>query len=610
MCGITGYIGTRPPLEVALDTLKRLEYRGYDSAGVAFWGGNRLQVMKRAGKIQQLSEMLNGVEAHGLAVSHTRWATHGIPNDPNAHPHTDEQGRVAVVHNGIIENYLELRQELSGRGHRFSSETDTEVLAHLIEEQLPLAESPEEAVRRALQPVRGSYAIAVLFTDYPDRVVVARHDSPLVIGLGEGENFIASDIPALLPYTRRVILLENGDLGVVTRDSVRLFRLDGSPVERPPVQIDWSAEAAEKGGHEHFMIKEILEQPEAVRDTLRGRLKPNGGIQFPELRLEIEDWQQFRRILIVACGTAYHAGLIGKYVLERWLRRPVEVYYSSEFRYGDPILQPNTLAIFISQSGETADTLAALRLCREAGYTTLGIVNVVGSSIARECDHVLYTQAGPEISVASTKAYSTQVALLYLLGLYLSALNGTLPMQTYTEGVKGLMQMPSLIARSLETEPQIRQIAEQLHTMPLAFYLGRGIDASVAMEGALKIKEIAYVPTQECPAGEMKHGPLALVEPGVVAVFIATQERTREKILGNMKEIKARCGTLLLITCDGETLLSQEADYMLYVPRPQLEELSPLVTIPALQLFAYHVARLRGCEIDQPRNLAKSVTVE
>jgi glutamine---fructose-6-phosphate transaminase (isomerizing) len=610
MCGITGYIGPRPPLEVALDTLKRLEYRGYDSAGVAFWGGNCLQVMKRAGKIQQLSEMLNGVEAHGLAVSHTRWATHGIPNDPNAHPHTDEQGCVAVVHNGIIENYLELRQELSGRGHRFSSETDTEVLAHLIEEQLPLAESPEEAVRRALQPVRGSYAIAVLFTDYPDRVVVARHDSPLVIGLGEGENFIASDIPALLPYTRRVILLENGDLGVVTRNSVRLFRLDGSPVERPPVQIDWSAEAAEKGGHEHFMIKEILEQPEAVRDTLRGRLKPNGGIQFPELRLEVEDWQKFRRMLIVACGTAYHAGLIGKYVLERWLRRPVEVYYSSEFRYGDPILQPNTLAIFISQSGETADTLAALRLCREAGYTTLGIVNVVGSSIARECDHVLYTQAGPEISVASTKAYSTQVALLYLLGLYLSALNGTLPMQTYTEGVKGLMQMPSLIARSLETEPQIRQIAEQLHTMPLAFYLGRGVDAYVAMEGALKIKEIAYVPTQECPAGEMKHGPLALVEPGVVAVFIATQERTREKILGNMKEIKARCGTVLLITCEGETLLPQEADYTLYVPRPQLEELSPLVTIPALQLFAYHVARLRGCEIDQPRNLAKSVTVE
>ena len=417
MCGITGYIGARPALEVALDTLKRLEYRGYDSAGVAFWGGEQLQVMKRAGKIQHLSEMLNGIEAHGLAVSHTRWATHGIPNDPNAHPHTDEQGRVAVVHNGIIENYLELKQELLARGHQFRSETDTEVLAHLIEEQLAQGHAPEEAVRRALQPVRGSYAIAVLLMDYPDRVVIARNDSPLVIGLGEGENFIASDIPALLPYTRRVILLENGDVGVVTRDAVRLMRLDGAPVERPPVEITWSAEAAEKGGHKHFMIKEILEQPEAVRDTLRGRLKPNGGIQFPELKLEVEDWQKFRRILIVACGTAYHAGLIGKHALERWLRRPVEVYYSSEFRYGDPILQPNTLAVFISQSGETADTLAALRLCREAGYTTLGVVNVVGSSIARECDHVIYTQAGPEISVASTKAYSTQIAVLYLLGL-------------------------------------------------------------------------------------------------------------------------------------------------------------------------------------------------
>ncbi len=610
MCGITGYIGPRPALEVALDTLKRLEYRGYDSAGVAFWGGDQLRVTKRAGKIQQLTELLNGVEAQGIAVSHTRWATHGIPNDPNAHPHTDENGTVAVVHNGIIENYLELRQELGARGHKFSSETDTEVLAHLIEEQLPLCECPEEAVRRALQGVRGSYAIAVMFAQYPDRVVVARNDSPLVIGLGDGENFIASDIPALLPYTRRVVLLENGDLGVITRNSVRLLRLDGSPVERPPVEITWSAEAAEKGGHEHFMIKEILEQPEAVRDTLRGRLKPNGGIAFPELKLELEDWQKFRRILIVACGTAYHAGLIGKFLLERWLRRPVEVYYSSEFRYGDPILQPNTLALFISQSGETADTLAALRLCREAGYTTMGIVNVVGSSIARECDHVLYTQAGPEISVASTKAYSTQVAVLALLGLYLSSVNGTLPMQTYTEAVKSLMQMPSLIARSLETEPQVRKIAEALYKTPLAFYLGRGVDAFVAMEGALKIKEIAYVPTQEPPAGEMKHGPLALIEPGVIAVFVSTQERTREKLLGNLKEVKARQGTVFLVTTEDDTLLPQEADYTVRIPRLPMAELSPLVSIPVLQLFAYHVARLRECEIDQPRNLAKSVTVE
>lgn len=610
MCGITGYIGPKPAVAIALEALKRLEYRGYDSAGVAFWTGEELSVLKRAGKIQQLNELIQGVSAQGLAVSHTRWATHGIPNDPNAHPHTDESGRVAVVHNGIIENYLDLRHELAARGHQFSSETDTEMIAHLVEEQLAVCDTPEEAVRRALQTVRGSYAIAVMLADYPDRIIVARHDSPLVIGLGEGENFIASDIPALLAYTRRMVLLENGDLASITRDHVQLFRLDGSNVERVPMQIDWSAEAAEKGGHEHFMIKEIYEQPEAVRDTLRGRLKPSGGIEFPELKLEVEDWQKFRRLLIVACGTAYHAGLIGKHMFEKWLRRPVEVYYSSEFRYGDPILHPQTLAIFISQSGETADTLAALRLCRQAGYTTLGVVNVVGSSIARECDHVAYTQAGPEICVASTKAYSTQMAVLYLLGLYLSNVNGTLSMQHYTEAAHGLMQMPSLISRSIEAEKQVLEIAKAIKEMPLAFYLGRGMDAYVAMEGALKIKEIAYVPTQECPAGEMKHGPLALIEPGVVAVLIATQERTREKILGNLKEIKARQGTVLLVTTEDEEILDQEADYTIRVPRVEPEILSPLVTIPVLQLLAYHVARLRGCEIDQPRNLAKSVTVE
>lgn len=610
MCGITGYVGPRSAVDVALDTLQRLEYRGYDSAGVAFWSGKELNVLKRAGKIKQLTELLDGVQGHGMAISHTRWATHGIPNDPNSHPHTNEDGRVAVVHNGIVENYLELRKELAERGHTLASDTDTEVFAHLIEEQLDQWDHPEQAVAAALKNIRGSYAIAVMLRDKPDRIIAAKHDSPLVMGLGEGENFLASDIHALLDYTRRVVILENGDIASLSAQCAKVFDRDARPVDRPEQYIDWSSEASEKGGYEHFMLKEINEQPQAVRDTLRGRLMPTGEIRFSEMRLPPEDWARWNRWIIVACGTAYHAGLAAKAAYEKWLRRPVETYFSSEFRYGDPILTPDTLAIFVSQSGETADTLAALRLCKEAGVTTIGVVNVVGSAIARECDQAVYTQAGPEISVASTKAYTTQLALLYLIGLHAARLSDSIDGLEYKRAVRTLMHAPSDISRALETEPQVIEIAKAIKEMPLAFYLGRGVDAYAALEGALKIKEIAYVPTQDCPAGEMKHGPLALIEPGVVAVFVATQDHTVEKILGNIKEVRARRGTVLLLTNEGDDLLPQEADHTIYLPKAQCEALSPLSAAPVLQLLAYHVARLRDCEIDQPRNLAKSVTVE
>jgi glucosamine--fructose-6-phosphate aminotransferase (isomerizing) len=649
MCGITGYIGGRPAVETALNNLKRLEYRGYDSAGIAYPNCAQIQIVKAAGKIANLERVLNGTaQDTRVAIAHTRWATHGRPNETNAHPHRDCTGRIAVVHNGIIENYAELRRELIAQGHAFASETDTEVLAHLIEEGMrdrvsavgiePFAPTREArcltpvvaaAVRAALRRVTGSYAIAVLSKDAPDAVFVARKDSPLVIGLGENENFLASDIPAVMRYTRRVVLLEDGDFAIITPEKVTVTDLEGRPVTRAAREITWDDEAAEKGGYPHFMLKEIHEGPRTVRNTLRGRLTEDDRVILPELPFTAEDWAKFRRIAIVACGTAYHAGVVGKRFFEQLLRRPVEVTVASEFRYSDPLVDEETLVVLISQSGETADTLAAMREAKAKGATTLAIVNVVGSTLARDADAVLLTLAGPEIGVASTKAYLAQLTALALLGLYLAqnagnrqraAGNGNiltpdaqLPTPhtqppTPAEYVAALRELPSLIEGCLGQERAIAALAETLADQHSFFYLGRGYDYAAALEAALKLKEISYLHAEAYAAGEMKHGPLALVEPGVTIVGFCTQKATNEKMISNLKEVKAREGTVLAVAREGDTV-PDCADAVIAVPNT-LDALMPVVAMVPMQLLAYHVARVRGCEIDQPRNLAKSVTVE
>ena len=616
MCGITGYIGERPAVETALNNLKRLEYRGYDSAGVAFPNCTQVQIVRALGKIVNLEQALKGTQSVArVAIAHTRWATHGRPSEANAHPHADCTGRLAVVHNGIIENYAELRRELLSQGHRFASETDTEVLAHLIEGQMAAeGESGKDAetglqrvaaaVRAALRRVTGSYAIAVISQDAPDAVFVARKDSPLVIGLGEGENFLASDIPAVMRYTRRVVLLEDGDSAIITPDAVQLSDLDGNPITREPLEVTWDDAAAEKGGFPHFMLKEIYEGPRTVRDTLRGRLTETGEIVLPGLPFSPEDWARFRRIAIVGCGTAYHAGVVGKRLFEQLLRRPVEASVASEFRYSDPLVDNETLVVLISQSGETADTLAALREAKAKGASTLAVVNVVGSTLARDADAVLLTQAGPEIGVASTKAYLAQLTALTLLGLYLSQLGGN----PHSELSAALRELPTLVESCLAQEPQIAALAESLAQHTCFFYLGRGYDYAAALEAALKLKEISYLHAEAYPAGEMKHGPLALVEPGVAVVGFCTQPGTNEKMVSNLKEVKAREGTVIVIAREGDRI-SDCADAVITVP-PTHDALMPIVSMVSMQLLAYHVARLRGCEIDQPRNLAKSVTVE
>jgi len=609
MCGITGYIGPRNGIELAIDQLHRLEYRGYDSAGIAFPQNGSLRVIKSEGKIARLEGLLAGEKTAAFtAVAHTRWATHGKPSHDNAHPHTDCTGRVAVVHNGIIENYLELRHALQERGHAFSSETDTEVIAHLIEEQLE--QDLAEAVRRVLPQLRGSYAIAVLSTVDKDKIVVARKDSPLIIGLGEGENFVASDIPAVMRYTRRVIVLEDGEMAIVTRDSVQVMQADGTPVVREPMEVTWDEASAEKGGYPHFMLKEIHEEPRTLRDTLRGRISQEGLVAFSDLSISPDELRRFKRILITACGTALHAGIVGKIFFEKLLRRPVDIWFASEFRYGDPIVDEDTLAIIISQSGETADTLAALRACKEHGATTLGIVNVVGSSIAREAHHVLYTYAGPEICVASTKAYITQLAVLYLLGIYLAQLEGRLSDDEARALVEEMQSLSDRVEEVIHSEEQIIHLAKQLAPSTCFFYLGRGYDYAVSLEAALKLKEISYIHAEAYPAGEMKHGPLALVEPGVTVVAFATQPHTFEKMISNMKEVKAREGFVLAVAPEGhEEVLRQVADEVILLPAVH-PTFAPVVAIVPMQLLAYYIARERRCEIDQPRNLAKSVTVE
>ena len=649
MCGITGYVGPGAAVETALTNLKRLEYRGYDSSGIAFPNCTQIQIVRAVGKIVNLERALATTpHASHVAIAHTRWATHGRPSEANAHPHRDSSGRLAVVHNGIIENYAELRRELKGQGIVFTSETDTEVLAHLI--GVTLEEEKEKrrkgegegqdndaffilhpssflssAIRRALTRVTGSYAIAVISQDAPDMVFVARKDSPLVIGLGEGENFLASDIPAVMRYTRRVILLQDGDFATLTPNKVEVTNAIGEPVERVPLDVTWDDAAAEKGGFAHFMLKEIYEGPRTVRDTLRGRLTDSGRIDLPGIAFTPAEWEKFRRIAIVGCGTAYHAGVVGKRLFEQLLRRPVEASVASEFRYSDPLVDAETLVVLISQSGETADTLAAMREAKAKGATTLAVVNVVGSTLARDADAVLLTQAGPEIGVASTKAYLAQLTALTLLGLYLAQIGEEEKQRRSEEKTEGQFQpptpdprhldliaalrdLPNLIEQCLTEDSYIASLAESLSQHHSYFYLGRGYDFAAALEAALKLKEISYLHAEAYPAGEMKHGPLALVEPGVAVVGFCTQTATQEKMVSNLKEVKAREGTIIAIIREGDEA-PDCADEIITVPNTH-DALMPIVTMVPMQLLAYHVARVRGCEIDQPRNLAKSVTVE
>jgi glucosamine--fructose-6-phosphate aminotransferase (isomerizing) len=613
MCGITGYVGGRSAVQTAIQNLKRLEYRGYDSAGVAYPTDGAIKIVKAAGKIVNLEGRINGgSEASTVAVAHTRWATHGRPNEANAHPHSDCSGSLAVVHNGIVENYAELRERLRAAGHEFVSETDTEVIAHLIEERLPEGGSADvdqfvAAARAALAELTGSFAVGVVSLHLPDAVFVGRKDSPLVIGLGEGENFLASDIPAVMAFTRRVIILEDGDCALITRDSVSVFGLDGAPRDRAVLDVTWDDEAAEKGGYEHFMLKEIHEEPRTVRDTLRGHLSADDRVTLPDVRFTPEQWAGIRRVSIVACGTAYHAGLVGKRLFEQLLRRPVEASVASEFRYSDPIVDQETLVVLISQSGETADTLAAMREARKKGAPTLAIVNVVGSTLAREADAVLYTQAGPEIGVASTKAYLAQLVALTLLAVYLAQDSG-LPEADRKEILSALRALPEQIEGMLVDTSGIEALSKTLAGHSCFFFLGRGYDFAASMEAALKLKEISYIHAEAYAAGEMKHGPLALVEPGVAIVGLLTQPATNEKMVSNLKEVKAREGTVVTVQRAGDHA-PDCADEVITVPVTH-EALMPVLAMVPLQLLSYYVARERGCAIDQPRNLAKSVTVE
>ncbi len=612
MCGITGYVGNRDAVETVLTNLKRLEYRGYDSSGVAFIGNEDLCVVRAEGRISNLENVLalNPQLSSHIAIAHTRWATHGKPCEMNSHPHTDCTGKVAVVHNGIIENYLSLRSKLVSSGHTFHSETDTETIAHLIEEALNSQIVPDfqSACRTALKQMEGSYAVAALCTDWPEEVFIARKDSPLVIGLGDGETLIASDIPAVMRYTRQVIVMQDGDCALITPEGITLMGVDGTLVDRSPICIDWDDQAAEKSGYDHFMMKEIHENAITVKNTLRGRIDDHNRVKLPTVSFTPEQWMSFKHVRLIGCGTAYNACLAAKRLLEHLLRRPVEADYASEYRYSDPIVDKNTLVVLVSQSGETADTLAAMRLSNAMGATTLGVVNVVGSTLAREADGHLLTQAGPEVGVASTKAYLAQLTALALLGVHLAQQCGSDATAIESEIVAGLRMLPELVDECLSRECQIEKLAHNLLNSSAFFFLGRGYDYATAMEAALKLKEISYINAEAYPAGEMKHGPLALVEPGVTIVGLCTQDSTNDKMMSNLQEVKARQGTIVALIRDNDTA-PDCADYVIRVPSVP-SALMPILAIVPLQILAYHVARLKGCSIDQPRNLAKSVTVE
>ena len=611
MCGIVGYIGEEQAAPLLLQGLEKLEYRGYDSAGVAVYTGEKLEVAKAKGRLKILSDMLDeGKSLKGtIGIGHTRWATHGAPSDINSHPQVSDSGKFAVVHNGIIENYLTLKTFLMDRGITFVSETDTEVVAQLLEYYYKKYQCDIlEAMTRVIHKVEGSYALGVICQDSPDELYAVRKDSPLIVGLGQGENFIASDVPAILAKTREIYRLNDNEIVRLTRSGVTVFNTDRDEVHKEPVHIDWDVSAAEKGGYEHFMFKEIMEQPKAIRDTISPRIR-DGKIVLDDITLTREQVESFRRIVIVACGSAYHVGVVAKYALEQLTRIPVEVDVASEFRYRHPIIDDKALVLIISQSGETADTLAAMREAKRLGARTLSIVNVVGSSIANESDDVLYTWAGPEIAVATTKAYSTQLAVVYLLALYLADLLGTISPEEYASYLDDLQKLPEQIEAVLQNREHIQYFASRNFNAKDIFFIGRNIDYALSLEGSLKLKEISYIHSEAYAAGELKHGTISLVEDGTLVVALASFLPLFDKTMSNVKEVKARGAYVLGLTVEGKTEIEKETDFVFYLPATNAMMQPSLMVVP-LQLFAYYVAAMKGCDIDKPRNLAKSVTVE
>ncbi|MCV0404048.1 MAG: glutamine--fructose-6-phosphate transaminase (isomerizing) [Chloroflexi bacterium] len=609
MCGIVGYVGPRDAAPILLEGLRRLEYRGYDSAGIALLTDNgEVFIEKKAGKLTNLTEHLNGDAPAGRpGIGHTRWATHGRPNDTNAHPHADCTGKLALIHNGIIENYLEIKQRLSAEGHAFSSETDTEVLAHLIESKY--TGDLVEAVRRALNDVRGAYAIGVMHTDHPDRIVGARMNVPLIVGLGDGEGFLASDVPAILEHTKNVVILHEGDIADVTPTGTRILALDGTEVQRDTTEIHWSIDAAEKGGFAHFTLKEIYEQPHAIQECLRGRVDGDGTVTLSELDELNDRLREIERVYVVGCGTASYAAHVAAYLIQGWVGIPATMQVGSEMRYSPPPIDRNTLVIGVSQSGETADTLAPLRLAQERGAAVIVVTNVVGSAITREADAVCYLQAGPEIAVASTKAFVTQVLVLQMIALHLAGLRGTMTVNRLRTFGRSLRSLPRLAAETLKLGPQVKKLARRFAGARDFIFIGRGVGFPIAMEGALKLKELSYVHAEGYAAGELKHGPIALLDPETPLLAIATQGETYEKVVSNVAEARARSAPVIAVATEGDDQIDRYADDVLYVPEVP-EPISPVIAVLPLQLLAYEVAVARGTDVDQPRNLAKSVTVE
>jgi glucosamine--fructose-6-phosphate aminotransferase (isomerizing) len=614
MCGIIGYIGDKPVVPVLIEGLRRLEYRGYDSAGVAVVNGHGLEIRRSAGKLINLENVIADTPLSGnYGLGHTRWATHGRPTEENAHPHRDCKDKIVVVHNGIIENYLELKQELQSKGHRFVTETDTEVVAHLVEQEWK-EDGLEGAVMRAMQRLRGLFAIVLISADDPEKIVAVRNGPPVVVGLGEGEWFVASDIPAILQHTREVAFLDDQEMVIVTRAGARFTDLAGNVIHKQSQRVTWDPVQAEKAGYKHFMLKEIFEQPTAVRETILGRVSQDTGLVFlDEMKLTDDDFRAVNKVQLLACGTSWHAGLVGKFLLEQLAGIPTEVDYGSEYRYRSPIVDDKTLTVIITQSGETADTLAALREAKGKGARSVAICNVVGSMATREADGTLYTHAGPEIGVASTKAFTCQLVALHILALYLGQVRGTLSEEVRRKHIADLLRLPNILEQVLKTSKQIDDIAGRFYNRTDFLYLARGINYPIALEGALKLKEISYIHAEGYPAGEMKHGPIALIDEKMPVVAIAPADHVYEKMLGNIQEVKARGGSVIAITTAGDDtvwrMLNGNTDSIISLPAVPPELTPVAITIP-LQLLSYHIAVRRGCDVDQPRNLAKSVTVE